>query len=140
MKKNDLRYFELAKNASKFSTYKRYHIGAVLVYKNKIISVGFNIDKENPLQKEYNKLRGLDTDSIKNSLHAEMMCILRAKKMEIDFSKCSIYVFREYRNGTIAVAKPCNACMQAIKDIGIRDVYYTGDGSYVYERIGVSYE
>ena len=37
---NTKKYFKLAKNASKFSDYnkKNIHIGAVLVYKNKIIA------------------------------------------------------------------------------------------------------
>lgn len=129
------KYFSLAKNASKFSDFPKYQIGAILVYKNKIISIGWNITKENPLQKKYNEYRGFDTDTYKNCLHAEMMCIVKARKLDIDWSKVSIFVYREFKNGNLALAKPCLACMQAIKDCGIKNIYYTGNGSFVHESL-----
>ena len=47
------RGFKLAKNASEFSDC-HIKIGAVLMYKNKVISVGYNTTKSNPIQKAYN--------------------------------------------------------------------------------------
>ena len=129
------KYFDLAKNASKFSDFPKYHIGAILVYKNRVISVGWNVRKENPLQKKYNEYRGFNVDTAKNCLHAEMMCIVKAKKLDVDWSKVSIFVYREFKNGKLALAKPCPACMQAIKDIGIKNIYYTGDESHIYESL-----
>ena len=59
------KFFNLAKTASKFSDYnkKNVHIGAVLVYKNKIIANGWNSKKTNPIQYQYNKYR----ESLKNN-------------------------------------------------------------------------
>lgn len=99
------------------------------------MSIGWNVVKENPIQKQYNKYREFDVDVARNSLHAEMMSIVRAKKMDIDFGRASIFVYREYKNGELAIAKPCPACMNAIRDIGIKDIYYTGNGSYIHERL-----
>lgn len=129
------KYFRLAKNASEFSDFPRYHLGAIIVCGNKVVSIGWNVVKENPIQKQYNKYREFDVDVARNSLHAEMMSIVRAKKMDIDFGRASIFVYREYKNGELAIAKPCPACMNAIRDIGIKDIYYTGNGSYVHERL-----
>ena len=33
------------------------------------------------------------------------------------------------------IARPCPSCMAAIRDIGIRDVYYTTDDGFAYERL-----
>ena len=53
------RFFTLARNASKLSDYnkKKIHIGAILVYKNKIIASGWNTQKTSPVQYKYNLYR-----------------------------------------------------------------------------------
>lgn len=33
------------------------------------------------------------------------------------------------------MARPCASCMQAIKDLGIREIYYTTNDGYSYEKI-----
>lgn len=33
------------------------------------------------------------------------------------------------------MARPCLSCMAAIKDIGIKDIYYTTNDGYSYERL-----
>lgn len=128
------KYFMLAKNASNFSDFPRIHIGCVLIYKNKILSVGWNTKKENPLQKYYNKYRNFDTDKYKNPLHAEMMSILKIRNIEIDWKKVNMFIYREHKNGKTALAKPCKACKQAIKDTGIKNIYYTSSDGYIYEK------
>ena len=129
------KFFNMAKNASKFSDFPKQKIGAVAVYKNRIIATGYNVVKENPLQKYYNKYRGFDTDTAKNMLHAEMMCILRIKELDMDYYKVHIFVYRELKDGSLALAKPCPACMQAIKDLGIKNIHYTGKDSFIYEKL-----
>lgn len=127
------RYFGFAKNASEFGDYPRYKIGAVIVYKNQVISVGWNTTKENPIQKEYNIERGFNVESAKNSLHAEIHAIIKSKDLYVDWKKASIFVYREYKNGIRALAKPCPACEKAIRDLGIKNVYYTGTDRYCHE-------
>lgn len=129
-------FFKLAKNASMFSDFPRQHIGAILVYKNRVIAVGWNTTKENPIQKKYNQYRGFDTDVCVNSLHAEMMCLIKARKLNIEWSKASLFIYRSFKNGKNAIARPCEACMQAIKDYGIKNIYYTSENSnWIYERV-----
>ena len=33
------------------------------------------------------------------------------------------------------MARPCNACLAAIKDLGIRNIYYTTDDGFVHEKL-----
>ena len=43
--------FELAKKASEFSDYnkKNIHIGSVIMYKNRILGIGYNTNKTSPI-------------------------------------------------------------------------------------------
>lgn len=134
------KYFAFAKGISKFSDFyidkTSKHIGCIIVYKNKVISVGWNTSKEHPLQKEYNKQRNFNVDSCKNSLHAEIYALIRCNDIDIDWSKASIFIYRELANGQKAMARPCEACTKAIKDRGIKTVFYTTENGYAKEVFG----
>ena len=140
---NTERYFNLAKNVSELSDYnkKNIKIGAVLVYKNKIISTGYNTNKTSPVQMKYNKYRenndenrDYKADEHLPYIHAEMSCLLEAKDMDIDWNKASIFVYRE-SDGKLRNCRCCSACMNALKDKGIKNIYYTTENGYCYEKI-----
>lgn len=102
-------YFRLAKNAMQYSDFdKRYKMGAVIV-KRKPIAVGFNKQKTHP---KYSNLF---------SIHAELAAILSART---DIEGSDIYVYRETSNG-IGLARPCNTCMGACVEAGIRRIFYS---------------
>ncbi len=133
------KFFAKAKLMCKISDFPRNKVGAVIVHKNKIISVGFNQQKSNPIQKEYNlhrvgKDRYYDVEKGHNSLHAETSAILSAQKLNINLSECSIFVYRQKKSGCQGLSKPCKACQKLLKDNGIRDWYYTLDDGWRYER------
>ena len=140
--KRDIRFFNVARAASKCSDFNRVHIGAVLVYgKHDIISTGFNTYKTNSIQKKYNKFRDFsEYDSAVHSTHAEIAAISKMPwyvyENGFDFSKISVYVYREHMNGKLAMARCCPACMSALIDLGARDMFYTTEKGYCYERIG----
>ena len=48
---------------------------------------------------------------------------------------CDAYVFRQHRNGNNAMAKPCPVCMAALKEVGIRKVYYIVDDNIICENV-----
>ena len=131
MNSRDKRYYSLAEKASSFSDYKKCHIGCIAVYKNRVIAVGYNTNKTSPLQAEYNKYRNFAYDTLNNGgIHAEMMCLLRTRYMtDIDWSRVCIYIYREKKDGMIGLAKPCEACLAALKERGIKEtnIYYTTD-------------
>ena len=52
---------------------------------------------------------------------------------KMDKSKLSIYIWRG-KNGSRMLSKPCPACQAALKDFGIKNIYYTGNNAFVYEE------
>ena len=132
-----MNYFDKAKNVSFLSDFKQVHIGCVAVYKKQIIGVGYNTNKTHPIQMKYNKYRNLYWNGIQPQakLHAEMMCLLSIKDLNIDFSKVKLYIYREDKNCHLALSKPCDGCMRAIKDLGIKEINYTVYNGYVKEKI-----
>ena len=130
---NTRQAFERARKAAKNSTFYKCHTGCVAIYGGKVIACGWNMDKTHSLQTEYNKYRGFDELSYPGTIHAEMMVIRKIRYLDIDFSRVKIYVARWGENSP-KMSKPCAACEHALRDLGIKRVYYTGDNSYVYER------
>lgn len=126
------RFFNMAENMAQLSTYKRYKVGCVIVYHNKVISTGCNKDISHPLQKKYDLYRNIP-DKYSHKIHAEVDAIKRIINLDIDWNKVSIYVYRKMRCKPYGISRPCNSCMKLIKDIGIHKVYYTGDIEYHYE-------
>lgn len=137
---NITRAFELSKNASTFSDCN-IKVGSVIMYKNKVISVGYNINKSNPIQKRYNKYRTtkdreFDIEKHDNGLHSEHMALRNAVRLfNGDLSKCSIFVYSAKKNGSTRLSRPCKACYNLLKDYGIKNMYYTTENGYNYERI-----
>lgn len=132
-----MNYFDKAKNVSFLSDFKQTHIGCVAIYKKQVIGVGYNTNKTHPIQMKYNKYRDLEWNGIqpKAKLHAELMCLLNIKDLNIDFAKVKIFIYREDKNGRLALSRPCEACMRAIKDLGIKEINYTIYQGYVKEKI-----
>jgi tRNA(Arg) A34 adenosine deaminase TadA len=94
------------------------------VYRNKIISYGFNSIKTHPLQKQF----GSTKQSI--HLHAEIDAIKNAlKKISINqLQKSDLYIARsKCISGKVvkAIAKPCIGCQRAITNFNINNVFYT---------------
>ena len=128
------------KAASYNSDYDRTKFGCVIFYKSRILATGWNMKKSNPLQLRYNRLKA-NCSKLKNSTHAEIDAILNFARKQLgreerySRSDLSIFIYRENSAGKLAIARPCVSCYQAIKDFGIKDIYYTGDGSIIHEII-----
>lgn len=127
-------YFKKAKQISRISTYDRVRIGCIAVYRKNIIGIGYNQAKTNPMQTKYSPYRCVsNADSINNYLHAEMACVNQIKNLDIDFSKVKLFIYREDDARNTRICKPCGACERAIRDLGIRTVYYTDTNKYIRE-------
>lgn len=120
-----------AKKASEKSDFYRNHTGAVAIYNGSVIAEGWNSEKTSPLQARYNDLRGFDSYKYRASLHAEMMVISKIRYLDIDFSKVQLFVWRGKEQPRLS--KPCEACEKAIREVGIKKVFYTGNDSYIKE-------
>ena len=132
------RYFQMAKNAATFSDYyKQHHLGCVMIYKNKPLAISWNTLKTNPVQKMYNKYRNFPFETKNDgAAHAEMAALIKTKDMDnIEWNKVKVYIYREHKDGTSAIACPCPACEKAMRDRGIKHIYYTTEYGTGYERI-----
>lgn len=103
------KFFIIAKHAALHSTHLDHPMGATIVYKNKLISSGYNKTHTHPKSPCY-------------GIHAEVDAILRSR---CDLKGCDIYVYRETKSGVPSMAKPCVACMGMLIEKGIKRVYYT---------------
>lgn len=136
MTHKNIKYFNYARNMAMMSDYNRVHIGCVAVMNNKILSTGFNTTKSHPLQAHYNQFRDFHGAEMHNyTLHAEMSCLIPLWSSNLAWNKIKLYIYRIKCGTGKGLSRPCNGCMAAIKDLGIKEIYYTTDTGYVKEII-----
>ncbi len=132
----NIKRFEQAKSLCSFSDFRRAKVGCVVSLGSKVLSVGFSSTKTHPIQQRFNSYRDFG-DKWKVSpdkLHAEVSALIPIMKLDIDWSRVEIYVYRLRGDNTVGNSRPCEACSHLIKSLGIRKVYYTTDNGYSYER------
>lgn len=135
------RYFKFAREASKRATYRGSHnfapaIGAVAVYKGSIVASACNTNKTSPLQAKYNVYRFRDSNTL-DKTHAEISLIQKLRWKfgdSIDWTKVHIYLYREYKDGTLGPSRPCESCLALIKELGIKRIAYTTEDGYAEEK------
>jgi deoxycytidylate deaminase len=66
-------------------------------------------------------------------VHAEMDAMLGLGREVL--KGADVYVYREIKDGSQAIAKPCPYCEAALRQVGIRNVYFTTD--YGYETLNL---
>jgi len=131
------RFFNIAREVSLLSDFKKAKIGAVVVEGNRVISTGHNSNKTSTTQYRYNVYRGITDDcACIHKVHAEIAALAPLlNRKDIDWAHTSIYIYREHKDGTISCAKPCKACMQLIKDLGIKKIFYSDwGGNFIKEE------
>jgi len=108
------KYIEVAKKLSMKSKMNHGH-GCVLVYRKKIISVGYN-------DYSFQNIK-------KFSMHAEANAILSALKMGYGgiLCDCKMYVIRIGPNDTLKYSKPCRNCCKYIAKHNISKVFWSVD-------------
>lgn len=131
---SDYKYFNKASHIAAISDYKHQHVGCIAVYQGQVIGLGCNSNKTHPIQKYYNRYR-LDEDSMLPRLHAEINCLNQIRHHNINFSKVKLYIYRIRKDQPFGLARPCPSCMAAIKDLGIKHIYYTTNDGYSYEHL-----
>ena len=94
----------------------KFRLGAVLVNKNSIVSVGTNSYKTHPLMSKRTEWP---------YLHAEQHAIVRAGVDNCE--GLDLYIARVKKDNSLALSKPCNVCAELIRDVGIKNIYYSTD-------------
>lgn len=130
LNRREKRYFDKAKRISKKSNHYKTNIGAVLVLGNHIVSKGCNREKSHPRQYHYDCRTNYHGTQFK--LHAEIDALISSGR--VDLTDAEIYIYREDKNGLLANCRPCVSCTQALKDAGVKHIYYTNKEGFVYEQ------
>lgn len=141
--KFDYKMFAAAQEVANTSDFDSFHLGCVIVYKRKIIASAANSTKTHPMQKKYNrKYRKFKKGNkpIVDSLHAEIAALNNIPypiAQQLHWNEVSIYVYRICPGKPLGhgMARPCKACLNALRDAGITHLYYTGEDSFIYERL-----
>lgn len=107
-----VKYFHLAKKISLLSNHHQHKMGCVLVKKNRVISLAPNKIQTHPKSKHSY-----------NMLHAEIGAILKADRTDLEGS--TAYIYRERKDGTQGMAKPCISCYKMLKEAGVHKVAYS---------------
>ncbi len=110
----NINYLILARVMSLHSNFK-IHMGAVIVRRGTPLAVGWNETRSHP--RLCNKLQ--------TTVHAEISALATVPK--VDLRGSVIYVYREHRDGTSALARPCANCWLMLKMRGVKWVIYTTD-------------
>jgi len=103
---------------------------AMLTDGRKIVSIGVNKAKSDPLQKKYSK-RHTPGHPYSEYLwiHAEVDCL---KNVRMDFKRSTLYVIRADSKGNLLESCPCVGCQSLINELRIpRILHSTADGKIV---------
>lgn len=132
----DLYYLGLASAAARRSTCLRRKYGAVIVKNDEVISTGYNgaprgelnCDEIGSCPRELNGIPKGERYELCRSVHAEMNCIISAKRS--DMEGATIYISgSDVQSREIADCTPCLICRKLIVNAGIvRAVGYDKTG------------
>ena len=118
--------------------YKHTKTVAFLVYRGKIVGFGVNSDKTSPMQCLYRMRTELsEIENFIDKEHAEVSCLRKiGKDFDINFEKAEIVIISKRCDKTFRLARPCDVCMEAIKDFGIHRIWYTNrEQGFTYEYV-----
>lgn len=133
LSKTDKSFFKSAQSVSMLSDH-RCRIGCIVVDKHRIISSGHNSNtKCHSIQAQ------IDTKHFNcfctGKIHAETSALIPLLKSKEDYSRATIYTYREYKDGSLAMSRPCPRCMELIKQLGITKIKYTTEDGYASEYL-----
>ena len=135
------RFFKFAREAALRADYRGSKnfapaIGGVAVYKGSIIAEAWNMNRTSPLQMRYNKYR-FAAEYYPAKTHCETALVQKLRWKfgdNIKWDKVEIYLYREYKDGSLADARCCESCYKMLIDLGIKRIFYTSSHGYIEER------
>ena len=115
---------KLKKNA--LNSALHYKHSACILKNNKILSIGNN---------KYFKNISIENEIVKLSIHAEIDALF--KNYNKNVKGLDILIIRVGdKSCNLKNSRPCNSCIEKLREKGIRKVYYSNDkGNIVYEFI-----
>lgn len=118
--------FSQAREASRLSDHRQHRVGAAVFHGKRFIASGFNCLQTHPSTVYYPHAY---------TRHAEVHALARARAKRFDLTNTTVVVYRETLNGELAMARPCEMCMDKAKELGIKEIYFTREGGWERMRI-----
>jgi len=115
--RRDKKFFDLARKMSHKSNHHRHKLGCVITRKKTIVGIGWNQIKSHSA-----------APTKFHMIHAEFHAILGV--LPSDINGATAYVYREHKDGKVAMAKPCSICQRMFRDCNIKKIYYTTEAGY----------
>lgn len=114
-------FLSLAKNLSKKSNHHSHKIGCLIVKGNKVLGAGCNLMKTHP-----------KSPHPFHSSHAEFMAVAKAN---YKIKGATAYIYREQKNGTPAISRPCESCWNFLIEHGLKQIVYSFQGNFKQENL-----
>lgn len=134
MYKTEEAYFNVAKTMMNMSDHGQ-KLGCVIVDKHHIIGSGHNSKtKYHRIQAQID-CKYFDSDCCYGPVHAESSALIPLMRRKYDLRNATVYIYREHKDGSLGMARPCERCMSMIKKCGIKTIKYTTDDGYAVERL-----
>jgi deoxycytidylate deaminase len=114
----DLRFLHLAFK----HTYRSIHrmpVAAILVRGSRALAHGVNNNKSHPRQQLVN--------NIHRCSHAELLTVVGLD--EVITNGSTVYVSRRLKSGLVGLSKPCRACEELLRAVGVKRVVYSIDST-----------
>lgn len=108
------KFIKICKKLAEYSDHHQHKMAALIIKKNKLLSLGYNQLKTHPKSPHFFR-----------STHAEFACIKQLSLEQLRGS--TILVYREQRDGTLANARPCESCLKLIIQSGIKKIVFTNE-------------
>lgn len=100
---------------------------SLVFYKDRVITIATNNKKTSPWNLRNPKInrQGIDISHLKGSC-SELRATLQLKrKTNIPYNKCVLVNVRINKNRKIDISKPCTGCLNLLKFINYKSVFYT---------------
>jgi deoxycytidylate deaminase len=125
------RMLRVAAELSALSDVPRHKFGAVLVNNKTIISSGHNARKTHPGQYKWNQLRDAGKKE-RSWVHSEVSCLSKIRWVP---KGSVLYITRVGADGNFLMARPCEGCMERVRQVKIETIIYTTPDGYAVESI-----
>lgn len=116
-----MKYYSLLKKLSYRSNHHTHKVSAIITRGNRVIGKGFNLIKTHTY-----------SPHPYHHIHAEYLAYLNT---DGDIKGCTVYIFRQYKNGNLALAKPCDSCYKFLVSKGVKNIVYSFQNTFVEEKV-----
>ena len=131
-----LKYVRVAKKAAEKAT-THFKTGAVLVYKHKIIKIGWSTLERNMIS---GQLLGATLHAeivalINKTFSSSLYHIVSGKEKKKPYKGATMYVVRIGVFGELKLSRPCNHCVKLMHAFGVKKVVFSTESGICVAKI-----